>query len=276
MATKTPQESLLELWESIPIQLRPNEPYSFSALSRSVASLVAKAQEASQCRHKDELADALAGIQSSNNSLQELLELTRQYACQPPKDRFTGKMPKPFTGAASDYRRWKSEIKDWAIMNGAAPGNALAAAILRNITGRAKRWALSKQASQYSTIEEIPASTTAILEGIFKDMDVIFIDAGAHERAFTKYQNARQGTRPVFEYNIDFLNIVLELGYTTGPHSMSVYQYVSSLRDDIQNKLHRWEIDHGDQATLTDYMQRAALYDALYPAPKKGRRQAKS
>lgn len=51
-----------------------------------------------------------------------------------------------FTGAAHDYPRWKSEIEDWVIMNEAAPGNALAAAILRNMIGRAKRWALSKQA----------------------------------------------------------------------------------------------------------------------------------
>lgn len=60
-----------------PRTLAPQRALHVDALSRSVASLVKKDQEASQCRQQDELADALAGIQASNNSLQELLELTR-------------------------------------------------------------------------------------------------------------------------------------------------------------------------------------------------------
>ncbi|UKZ67361.1 uncharacterized protein TrAtP1_008522 [Trichoderma atroviride] len=138
-ATKTPQESLLELWESIPNDLRPSGPCSFDALSRSVKSLVGKAQIGSQCGHKDELANALGDIQTANGSWPEILELARRHAWRSSKKGLRGDMPAPFTGTALGYRRWKPQIKSWAIVNESAPGNVVAAAVLRNTSGRAKR-----------------------------------------------------------------------------------------------------------------------------------------
>lgn len=60
---------------------------------------------------------------------------------------------------------------------------------------------------------------------------------------------------------------------------MAIYQYLDSLRDDIRKQVKIWEITQRCQdkpATLTDYMRQAAVYDAIYPVPKKGRRQGKS
>lgn len=276
-ATNEPQEGLLQLWESIPEQLRLGESYTFDALSQSIASLVEKAQKDSRFVHKDELADALGGIQTANDSLQELLVLARQHAWQSSERGFGRDMPAPFTGAASDYQRWKSQIKNSAIVNEAAPGNAVAAAVLGNTSGRAKRWAQSKEPRQYSVIDGAPASAAATVDAIFKDMDKVFIDAGARGRAHDKFLNARQGTRPVFEYNIYYLNIILELG--RNPESGDwTWDYIESLRDCLQQPVREWQykiLMRDEEATLNECMRVAAAIEPNYPAPKK-RRQKKN
>ncbi|KAL7924930.1 hypothetical protein ACQKWADRAFT_331109 [Trichoderma austrokoningii] len=143
--TKMPQESLLELWESIPNDLRPSGPYSFDALSKSITSLVENAQKGLQCGHKDELADAIGDIRTANGSWPEMLELARRHAWRSSKKGLRGDMPAPFTGTAVGYRRWKPQIESWAMVNEAAPGNIIAAVVLRNTSSRAKRSAQSQE-----------------------------------------------------------------------------------------------------------------------------------
>ncbi|KAL6691548.1 hypothetical protein J3F84DRAFT_386775 [Trichoderma pleuroticola] len=169
MVAEMPQDGLLKLWESIPEDLRSSGSYTFDALSSTVASLVGKAQEtsSSQCEHKNELAKALGKACTADDSWEDLLEVTRKAAWKSYK-RLVGKKPRPFTGAVSDYRRWKSEIRNWAAMNEAVPADMLAAAVLRNTTGRAKEWTLSKKIGQYSKIDGVPVSAAATLEAISK------------------------------------------------------------------------------------------------------------
>ncbi|KAL7915367.1 hypothetical protein GGI35DRAFT_436708 [Trichoderma velutinum] len=280
MVAETSQGGLLQLWESIPEDLRPSGSYTFDALAGTVASLVAKAQEtsSSQCEHKNELVDALGGICTADDSWQDLLEITRKAAWKSSK-KLIGNRPRPFNGAVSDYRRWKSEIRNWATLNGAVPGDVLAAAVLRNITGRAKQWSLSKDIGQYSKIDGVPASAAVALEAIFEDMDKLFIDHGARERARRKYKNARQGTRPVFEYNIYFHNLVVERGYDPeDPSSWADFDYIQSLRPGLRDEMEIWHIRHrieNKQTTLTSCMQQATFLDALYPAPKKRHQRGK-
>ncbi|KAF3060649.1 hypothetical protein CFAM422_011024 [Trichoderma lentiforme] len=234
MVAETPQDGLLKLWESIPQELRPSGSYTFDALSGTVASLVAKAQESSssQCEHKNELAKAL------------------------------GK---------------KTDIRNWAAMNGAVPGDMLATAVLQNTTGPAKKWTLSKKIGQYSKTDGVPVSSAATLEAILKDMDNLFKDPLARWRTLTKYQNARQGTRPVLEYNIYFHNLVAELGYDPEPSSSVVYDYIRSLRPGVRERVGDWHLlktrRDQDKCTLDDCMLEAALADNRIPVPKKKRRQ---
>ncbi|KAL6890695.1 hypothetical protein GGI43DRAFT_415527 [Trichoderma evansii] len=260
---------LITLWESIPKHLRLSESYTFDALSQSIASLVAKAQQCSQCAHKNELADAFGGIQTANNLLQELLEVTRQQARQS-EEGFRGNMPEPFTGDASDYPRWKSDIKNWSIMNEAAPGNSVAAAVLINMSGCAKQWAISKEPRQYSIIDGAPASAAATIKAIFDDMDEVFID---RRRVMEEYLNARQGTRRAFEYNLYYLNTTLDLGWNPDTRT---FDYVKSLRDDLRERVLDWQQEKRSEGepegTLKDYMRAAARLDAFTPAPQKTRK----
>ncbi|KAL7933994.1 hypothetical protein V8C35DRAFT_302959 [Trichoderma chlorosporum] len=274
MAADTQQESLLELWESIPGDLRPSGSYSFHALSSAIASLVAKA---SQCGHKDELANALGGVRTTNGSWQDLLELTRQAAWQSSQE-LMGDMPKPFTGSAADYRRWKSGIKNWAIVNGAVPGDTIAAAVLLNMTGPGKQWASIRQPSQYSKIDGVPVTAVLTLEAILVDMDKIFIDTGASQRAFKKYSSPHQGTQAIMEYNVYFNNLVGELAYHNLVFSPSndISQYINSLRPDLKKRMEDWrfrrELEE-EPLTLTECLQKAAHIDAYFPATNKGRQQ---
>ncbi|KAK4082843.1 uncharacterized protein Triagg1_1733 [Trichoderma aggressivum f. europaeum] len=260
MVAETPQDGLLKLWESIPEDLRTSGSYTLDALSSTVASLAAKAQESSssQCEHKNELAKALGK------------------AAWKSYKRLVGKKPRPFTEAVSDYRRWKSEIRNWAAMNGAVPGDVLAAAVLRNTTGRAKEWTLSKNIGQYSKKDGVPVSAAATLEAILNDMDGLFSDPWARDRALDKYNNARQGTRPILEHNVYFHNLVVELGYDSKPR-YTLSDYIRSLRPGRQEKVREWLLfkprKDQDECTLHHCMLMAGIYDNGIPAPKKKRRQ---
>ncbi|KAM0466265.1 hypothetical protein ACHAPV_001222 [Trichoderma viride] len=273
-ATKTPQESLLELWESIPNDLRPSGPCSFDALSRSIASLVEKAQTGSQCGHKGELADALGGIRTANGSWLEMLELARRHAWRSSKRGLRGDMPARFNGSATGYRRWKPQIKSWAIMNETAPGNVIAVAVLRNTSGRAKRWAQSQEPRQYSVIDGAPVSAATTIEALFKDMDRVFVDSGANYRAYLKFSRARQGTRPVFDYNIYYLNLVLELGYD--PESGDrTSQYIETLHSSsLREALSIWQVEHherNEHTPLKKCMELAAVWVLNHPPSKRRR-----
>ncbi|KAM0525540.1 hypothetical protein ACHAPE_000247 [Trichoderma viride] len=274
-ATKTPQESLLELWESIPNDLRPCGPYSFEALSRSIASLVDKAQTGSQCGHKDELANALGDIRTTNGSWPELLELARRHAWRSSQKGLRGDMPERFDGSALGYRRWKPQIKSWARVNEAAPGNVIAAAVLRNTSGRAKRWAQSQEPRQYSVIDGAPVAAAATVEAILKDMDQVFIDTGAGERAYQKFSRASQGNRPVFDYNIYYLNLILELDQD--PESSDwTSRYIDSLRSgSLQESLRLWQMKHhmrNEQPAVKECMRVAAAWEPNHPPSKRRRR----
>lgn len=255
---------LLELWESIPNDLRPSGPYSFDALSRSIASLVDKAQTGSQCGHKDELANALGDIRTANGSWPELLELTRRHAWRSSQKGLRGDMPQRFDGSALGYRRWKPQIKSWARVNEAAPGNIIAAAVLRNTFGRAKRWAQSQEPRQFSVIDGAPVAAAATIEALFKDMDKVFIDTGASERAYQKFSGASQGNRPVFDYNIYYLNLILELGQD--PESSDwTSRYIDSLRrGSLQKRLRLWHLEkdmRDEETTLEKCMRVAAAWE---------------
>ncbi|KAL6807029.1 hypothetical protein GGI42DRAFT_266084 [Trichoderma sp. SZMC 28013] len=278
MAAETPQDRLLKLWGSILKDLRSNGSYTSDALSGTDSSLDANAQESpsSQCEHKNELAEALGKVCTADDSWQDLLEITRKAAWKSYK-KLVGQKPRPFTGAVSDYRRWKSEIRNWAAMNGAVPGDMLAAAVLRNTTGRAKKWTLSKEVGQYSKTDGVPVSAAATLEAIFKDMDKLFFDRRARDRARERYMNARQGTRPVLEHNIYFHNLVFESGYDSKPQYSIVCDYIRTLRPGVQEKVREWLLFKSDkdqeECTLDRYMRIAASYDNWIPRPKKKRRQ---
>jgi hypothetical protein len=272
-ATKTPKESLVELWDSIPIDLRPSGPYTFDALSRSIASLVEKAQIGSQCGHKDELANALGDIRTANGSWPEMLELARRHAWRSSQNGLRGDMPARFNGSAFAYRRWKPQIKSWAALNEAAPGDVVAGAVLRNTSGRAKRWAQSQEPRQYSVIDGSPVAAAATIEAIFKDMDRVFIDAGARQRASEKFYSARQGSRPVFDYNIYYLNLVLELGYNLESADWT-YHYIESLSNiPLQDKLRLLQFEYPRrEVTLKECMTMAAALEPIHPPPKSRRR----
>ncbi|KAL6835349.1 hypothetical protein V8C40DRAFT_234194 [Trichoderma camerunense] len=278
MVAEAPQEALLKLWESIPKDLRPSGSYTFDALSGTVASLVAKAQESSssQCEHKNELAKALGKVCTADDSWKDLLEITRKAAWKSYK-RLTGNKPRPFNGIISDYPRWKTDIRNWAGMNGAVPGDMLAAAVLQNTAGPAKKWTLSKNIEQYSKTDGVPVSSDATLEAIFKDMDRLFSDPHARGRALTKYFNARQGTRPVLEYNIYFHNLVVELGYDLEPSSSVVYDYILSLRPGVRERMELWLLGQRgreqEECTLDDCMRLASYHDNEIPVSKKKRHQ---
>ncbi|KAL6831347.1 hypothetical protein J3E69DRAFT_329268 [Trichoderma sp. SZMC 28015] len=282
MVAETLQDSLLKLWESIPENLRSNGSYTFDALSGTVASLVTKAQEtsSSQCEHKNELAKALGEVCAADDSWENLLEITRKAAWKSYK-RLTGNKPRPFNGTISDYPRWKTDIRNWAAMNGAVPGDMLATAVLQNTTGPAKKWTLSKEISQYSKTDGVPVSSDATLEAIFKDMDMLFSDPFAWDRALTKYLNARQGTRPILEYNIYFQDLVVELGYDPETSPTVVRHYIRSLRPEVREIVGNWHLyclqkqrrDPDKKCTLDDCMLEATLADNRIPVPKKKRRQ---
>ncbi|KAK0758915.1 hypothetical protein N5P37_008402 [Trichoderma harzianum] len=278
MVAETPQDGLLKLWETIPENLRTSGSYTFDALSGTVDSLVAKAQESSssQCQHKNELANALGKVCTADDSWENLLEITRKAAWKSYK-KLTGNKPRPFNGTISDYPRWKTDIRNWAAMNGAVPGDMLATAVLQNTTGPAKKWTLSKKIDQYSKTDGVPVSSAATLEAILKDMDNLFKDPLARWRTLTKYRNARQGTRPVLEYNIYFHNLVAELGYDPETSSSVVYDYIQSLRPGVRERVGEWHLLKSrrdqDKCTLDDCMLEAALADNRIPVPKKKRRQ---
>lgn len=278
MAAETPQDGLLRLWESIPKGLRPNDAYTFDALSGTVASLVAKAQEttSSQCEHKNELAKALGKVCTADDSWKDLLEITRKAAWKSYK-KLVGNKPRPFNGTISDYPRWKTDIRNWAAMNGAIPGDMLATAVLQNTTGPAKQWTLSKKIDQYSKTDGVPVSSAATLEAILKDMDWLFSDPHARDRARKKYQNTRQGTRPILEYNIYFYNLVVELGEDPEAPSLVVRDYIRSLRPGLRESVEDWylleSVKDSSECTLNRCMRIAARRDYYIPVSKKKGRQ---
>ncbi|KKP04784.1 hypothetical protein THAR02_03121 [Trichoderma harzianum] len=277
MVAETPEVNLLKLWESIPKELRPSGSYTFDALSSTVASLVAKAQESSssQCEHKNELAKALGKVCTVDDSWKDLLEITRKAAWKS-YTKLAGNKPRPFNGTISDYPRWKADIRNWAAMNGAVPGDILAAAVLQNTTGPAKQWTLNKKIDQYSKTDGVPVSSAATLEAILKDMDWLFSDPHARDRAYKKYLNTRQGTRPILEYNIYFYNLVVEFGEDPEIPSSVVRDYIRSLRPGVQESVQEWyleSIKDPSACTLSRCMRIAARRDYDIPVPKKKGRQ---
>lgn len=261
MANKTPQDTLLELWKSIPQDIRPSEPYSVSNLFRCVASLVTQAQQVSQCRHNTELANALGRIQTPNDSWQKLLELTRQHVWQSVQEGFIGDMPAPFDGDVTKYRLWKFRIELWVIMNETAPTDILLAGILNNMTGNAVYWAADQDIRQYSTIDGVPVLAALALERFFTNMDKEFTDYGAAYRTATAFNNARQGSRCISEYNAYFRNIVYEAGFDRAS-SHTIHRYVDSLRTDLRERMAPWLAEQVEPITLAECMRTATIYDA--------------
>ncbi|KAL6805284.1 hypothetical protein J3E68DRAFT_388065 [Trichoderma sp. SZMC 28012] len=161
-------------------------------------------------------------------------------------------------------------------MNGAVPGDMLATAVLQNTTGPAKKWTLNKKIDQYSKTDGVPVTSAATLEAILKDMDHLFKDPLARWRTLKTYRNARQGTRPVLEYNIYFHNLVVELGYGPEASSSVVYDYIRSLRPGVRERVGEWHMlktRRDQECTLDDCMLEATLADNRIPVPKKKRRQ---
>lgn len=199
----------------------------------------------------------------------------RQHTWQ---EELIGDMPKPFTGAAPDYRRWRTHIRNWVIINGVAPGDIVAAAVLLNVSYCAKHWAIFKKPRLYSTIDGAPDSAAATIEAIFKDMNVVFTDTGAYQRAIHKLYNSHQETRPAFDHNTYYSNLALELGHD--PHSLNLNSfYIASLCNNLKKRMEDWDSRRSSEkkprATLHKCMQEATCIEGFFPAPQK-RRQRKS
>ncbi|KAL7801939.1 hypothetical protein V8C43DRAFT_272329 [Trichoderma afarasin] len=162
-------------------------------------------------------------------------------------------------------------------MNGAVPGDMLATAVLQNTTGPAKQWTSSKKIDQYSKADGVPVSSAATLEAILKDMDWLFSDPHARDRARKRYLNTRQGTRPILEYNIYFYNLVVELGEDPEAPSLVVRDYIRSLGPGVRESVGDWylleSVEDPSACTLSMCMRIAARRDYNIPVPKKKRRQ---